>query len=193
MRLFLPIILLAAAFGMFFLYTNTAYEKVRVLQKEESAYNDALGNSKKLQSVRDDLVKKYNTLPKESLDRLQKLLPDNVDNIRLIIEIEQLASGHGMSVTGVNYDAGDDKDEKKDQFATNQQLSGAKNNIGSYDLEFTIEGKYEQFQEFLTDLEKSLRIVDVSSITFSSLTVNEKKPSDLYTYTVKIKTYWLKN
>ena len=57
-----------------------------------TSYNEALNNSKALEDKRDTLTAKYNTIDPNDLIKLQKLLPDNVDNIRLILEIGQIAS-----------------------------------------------------------------------------------------------------
>jgi hypothetical protein len=46
----------------------------------------------------------------------------------------------------------------------------------------------------LSDLEKSLRIADIESISFSAVEApGALQVSDTYKYDLKIKTYWLKN
>lgn len=72
-----------------------------------ASYNEALNNSKALEAERDKLTQKYNSFDPENLSKLQKLLPDNVDNIRLILEIEKIASPYGMVLKNVKYDATD--------------------------------------------------------------------------------------
>ena len=54
-----------------------------------------------------------------------------------------------------------------------------------------VEGNYDVFQEFLNALEKSLRIVDISKLSFSS--VELEKGTGTYRYDVDIQTYWLTN
>ena len=58
------------------------------------------------------------------------------------------------------------------------------------DISFSIEGSYQNFLKFVGDLDKSLRIVDVQSVTFSSLS---DKDASSYLYNFKIRTYWLKD
>jgi Tfp pilus assembly protein PilO len=77
-------------------------------------------------------------------------------------------------------------------------ISKTSSNYGIFNLEFSISGTYNNFISFTKDLESNLRIVDISSITFSSNTgsvgSNPKiSSSDIYKYDFKIKTYYLKN
>ena len=146
-----------------------------------SDYNDALTKSKELQGLREDLLNEYNTFPKTNIERLKKMLPDHVDNVRLIIEIDNIASQYGMTV-------------KDAQILSDREQSNSNNlsifevrteNKKTMSLSFTVVAPYESFLRFLRDLEQNLRIVDIESISFSASDV------DLYEYDVTIKTYWL--
>jgi len=191
MKYFLPIILILASVGLFFLYVNPTYMSVKDLKSEESSYNEALNNSKKLQAVRDVLVAKYNGFSSENQDRLSKMLPDNVDNIKLVLEIDRVASQYGMKVKNIKYDVAK-KEAPAGQFAAQAAREPVKD-YGNFDLEFSVEGTYGNFASFLESLEKSLRIVDIGSISFSSdQTGPAGAPKDVYKYDFKIKTYWLK-
>src|ERR1035437_7503811 len=103
-RFITPIILIAAAIALFFVYTNPIYSDITAQKVQVASYNDALSNSKTLQSERDKLTAVYNNIDPNNLARLQKLLPDNVDNIRLILEIEQIAAPYGMTLSDIKYD-----------------------------------------------------------------------------------------
>ena len=69
---------------------------------------------------------------------------------------------------------------------------------GAFDLGFSISAPYSNFVNFTKDLESNLRIVDVTSIEFSSeigtgTSTQTGSASDAYKYDFKIRTYWLKN
>jgi hypothetical protein len=53
-------------------------------------------------------------------------------------------------------------------------------------LGFSVSGAYGNFQSFMVDLAKSLRVVDALSVSFAATETN------LYNYAVEIKTHWLK-
>jgi Tfp pilus assembly protein PilO len=145
----------------------------------------------------------------DNLARLQKLLPNNVDNIRLILEIEQIAAPYGMALTDIKYDTTDTSTDTKTAVVGVVQGGGvakqAPSDYGTFNLEFSTSGSYNNFISFTKDLENNLRIVDISSISFSSDTtapsagsgsssnVSKINSPDIYKYDFNIKTYWLKN
>src|SRR3989339_255335 len=106
-RFLLPIILIGIAITFFFAFTNPMYNNILTLNEEVTSYNDALDNSKTLENERDKLTAKYNAINPENLMKIAKLLPENVDNIRLILEIEQIALPYGMVLKDVKYDTTD--------------------------------------------------------------------------------------
>ena len=188
----IPIFIIAIAIAVFFAFTNPIYQDISALRAEVSAYDQALTNSKALESERDKLTQKYNSIGSENLDRLAKLLPESVDNIRLILEIEKLAVPYGMSLKDVKYDAV--KTDAQGAVVSPGQGSpqNTRKDYGVWNLEFSTEGKYQNFMSFLEDIENNLRVVDVISVGFSS-NQGFGTGSDVYKYTFKIKTYWLKN
>lgn len=186
-RFLFPIILVGVAVAGFFFFTNPIRGEILDLKTTVGAYSKALDNSKALSEVRDQLAAKRSSFSQEDLDKLEKLLPDSVENIKLVLEIEQMAAVHGMALKNVEYDPtfaekdSADSRSRADSFDTNQEY-------GTFELVFTTEGPYDRFLGFLKDLEYSLRIVDVKNIEFSA---TEQK--DVYQYTFTINTYWLKN
>lgn len=193
MRLVLPLILIGVGITIIVMFINPTWTELAALRAEGASYDEALGNSKALGYARDDLTQKHSLIPKENLDKLAKLLPENVDNIRLILEIEQLATPYGMAIRNVQYDVGE---ESSANVATTKKKESRKE-YGTIELEFTTSGSYSNFVKFLKDLENNLRIVDISSVSFSSnigsVIAKNAVPSDSYEYVVRIKTYWLKN
>jgi Tfp pilus assembly protein PilO len=57
---------------------------------------------------------------------------------------------------------------------------------GTVGISFSVTASYDNFQNFLTDLEKSLRLVEITD-----LSVNGNN-TGLYDFSVGLKTYWLK-
>ena len=159
--------LIGVAIAGFFFFTSPIYKEISSSREQIASYSEALDNSKALEAERDKLTQKYNSFDTENLSRLEKLLPDNVNNIRLILEIEKIALPYGMVLKNVKYDSV--SDDNTMQATTNTQtLTGSNKNYGAWDLEFSTQGTYNNFLNFLKDLENNLRIIDISSIQFSS-------------------------
>ena len=197
----MPIILIGIAGAFFFAFTNPILNDISASNADVASYNGALDNSKMFENERDKLTSKYNQIDPDNLVKIKKLLPDNVDNIRLILEIGQIALPYGMVLKDVKYNV--TNSNTAETATTGTVIKGGSvpetsKNYGIFDLEFSISGTYDNFISFTKDLESNLRIVDISSITFSSNTgsvgSNPKINSpDIYKYNFKIKTYYLKN
>lgn len=179
MKLFTPILFVIIAVALFFGYIDPEYTKVKELLQEQAQIDQALNRSKELQDERDKLLARYNTFPQVELDNLQKLLPDHLDNVRLILDLDSIASRYGMRVRGVTI-AGDSTRVQ------GKELGPDTNAHGSVVLSFSVTGTYDTFRSFLGDLEKSLRLVDVVGLTFAAT------PTGVYDFNLKVKTYWLK-
>ena len=201
-RFIMPIILIGIAFTFFFMVTNPLYNSMSTDRTQGASYSEALDNSKALESERDKLTVKYNAMDPDSLSRLEKLLPDNVNNIRLILEIGNIASPYGMVLSNVKYNITSPSTTANTGVSSAVVQGGGVVNqgpsdYGVFDLEFTTSGSYDNFLKFTKDLESNLRIVDISSVGFSSDTSasNSSKSNlpEIYKYDFKIKTYWLKN
>jgi Tfp pilus assembly protein PilO len=175
MRYLLPLILCVLAVGLFIFYTNPTYQASQVLAQQNASYDAALSKAAQLHAVRDQLLAKYNSFSPQDLSKLQSVLPDNVDNIRLIIDIDNIASQHGLSLSNV---------QLGDLSGSSAQCSGP---VGSVEVGFTVTTDYNTFLAFLQDLQHSLRIIDVDSITFNASVL----PGSLTAYTLQIRTYWL--
>lgn len=195
----MPSILILIAVSVFFVFTNPMMNSISELNNRAASYNDALGNSKMLENERDKLTAKYNSIDPENLNKLEKFLPENVDNIRLILEIEQIAAPYGMTLSNVKYNTVEKSAKEGEQGALFQGGFGnqVQKDYGVFDLEFSTKGSYNNFINFTRDLENNLRIMDISSVKFSSASsgaVGTKVlSSDSYQYDFTIKTYWLKN
>ena len=198
-RFITPIILLGIATSVFFLLVNPLYRGaggISELRAQIVSYNEALDNSKALEAERDKLTQKYNSIDPNNLAKLTKLLPDSVDNIRLILEIEQIAIPYGMALKDIKYDANPTAKNAAPGVVAGRTV-GPNQNYGIWNLQFSTEGSYNNFLSFLKDLENNLRIVDVATVDFASDNSPAgsagSAPADYYKYNFSIKTYWLKN
>jgi len=195
-RFIIPIIIIGIAVTGFMMFTTPLYQEVSSLKGEVASYNDALNNSKALENARDKLTAEYNAISLEDLDRLKKLLPDNIDNIRLILEIEKIASPYGMVLKDVQYSSDEQKSptgiQSGDVVQGGALIQESQKPYGTWNLQFSVSGTYSDFMNFTRDLETNLRIVDISSVTFSSDVDAKSNPRGIYTYTFNIKTYWLR-
>jgi len=179
---------LAVAGGIFFLYTQPAYDNVQVLKGRIAQYDQALDKAAELQQLKQSLLSRFNAFRPEDLDRLQKLLPDHVDNVRLILDLDNLAARHDMALQNVVIS---EPASESGGTTVIGSIGAGHRRFDSLTLKFTTRGSYEDFSAFLSDLEASLRIVNVVSLSLTRESTNATG-SLTYRYDITIRTYWLK-
>jgi Tfp pilus assembly protein PilO len=188
-RTIISIVGVLGAIGIFFFYTRPTYDDVQVTQSKIVEYDAALQKAAELQALKQDLLKKYNAFNPNDLDRLKKLLPDHVDNVRLILDLDSLAQRHAMAVQNVVVTT--QQVDSATQSAVGA-ISSSKQGYDSITMKFTTQSTYPTFQQFLSDLESSLRIVDLVSLKITPSTDGSTGKEPGYSFDVTIKTYWLK-
>ncbi len=178
---FLPIFCIAAAVVIFFVPTRKALQDTEPLTQKRTDLELALTNAKKIQTVRESLQSQYASFKQDDLNRLEKMVPIHVDNVRLVIDINNMASAYGMTLKDIQVEQAAEPSESP----TPGALVG--DTAEHLDLRFTVSGTYEALKLLLGDLGKSLRIVDITDIAFSS------KESDTYDFAIGLRTYWLQD
>jgi Tfp pilus assembly protein PilO len=186
----ISIIALVAAGAIFFTYTKPTYDAVKVSSAQIAQYDAALSKAAELQQLKQTLLSKYNTFNPADLEKLSKLLPDHVDNVRLILDIDSLAGKHAMAIQNVVVSSAHTANASQTAIGT---VSASKQKYDSLTVRFTTQGTYERFRTFLDDMQKSLRIVDLVSLTITQASAGATPTGGpLYNFDVVLRTYWLK-
>ena len=186
---------------VFFVYTQPAYSNTDVLQAQIDQYNQALDKSTELQKLKNTLLSRRNAFDPQDIDNLHKMIPDHVSNIQLILDLDSVAARFGMNLQNVviSNPAGESVDK-----TVIGAINAGKQKYDSLTLKFTTRGTYSNFVQFLEELESSLRIVDVVSLSlFQDGSINSASQAEdgtravgqsesIYRYDITIRTYWLR-
>jgi hypothetical protein len=189
------LLLIGVAIFIFYQFTNPLITEISSLWAQKDKLNDALDNARKLREEQAKLLVTYGNFNPADLERLGKLLPDNIDNIKLIIDVNNIAKPYNMTVKNIKI-----KLEEEPKTVVVRRPVGAAapapvaapastmptNQRGTVFLDFSVTGSYTSFKSFLADLVRSLRLADVVSTSFAA------NDQGTYDYNVQIKTYWLK-
>ena len=169
MRSIISVVIIILAGALFFGYTKGAYDQIQASQQMSTQYDTALNKAAELQQVVTTLLAKYNAFNPSDLAHLQTMLPDQVNNIGLILDLDTLAQQYGLSLEGVDIGAQDSS--ASGSTAPAPAVGSAGSNGLPYDslnVSFTIHGTYGQFTQFMEGLQQSLRIVDLVSISVTA-------------------------
>jgi Tfp pilus assembly protein PilO len=190
-RMIIAIVGFVLAGAMFFLYTKPTYDLVKADSSEIAEYDTALDKAAELQQLKQELLSRYNSFDPSELDRLNKFLPDHVDNVRLILDLDNLAGRYGLALQNVDV-SGAGATSAKTQTAIGA-IGASSAKYDSLTLKFGTRGTYSNFVQFLSDLESSLRVVDLVALTISADTARVAGSGEpMYAYQITLRTYWLK-
>lgn len=146
------------------------------LKNELAKYQNIANSSNQIVAARNDLIAKKNKITDTDQARLSKLLPSNIDNIRLIIEINKIAQKRNLVLKNIS--VGDVK--------TSNSIGQDTSAYGVLSMKFSVNSSYDNFLNFLSDLETNLRLLDITDISFNST------DTGFYDFNVSFNTYWLK-
>jgi len=205
MKYLLPIINLCLAVALFFMFTDKMMVNaplnetvvspktgqpdislstggIRSLLVRQQELNEALTAADQDDARVNELSGTYNSFAAADLARLDEFLPDHVDNIQLIIDVNGIAKKNGMAIKNVKVSTGSQNDDP----ATAKKIATLDPRLGAMILSFSVTGTYDAYKKLIADLAASLRIIDISSVAFAT------EDKGIYTYNLSLKTYWLK-
>ncbi len=180
MKLIVPLILIISAIIGGYLVIIPLYGEVQVLSADTVQYKAAIKKGEEFNELISKLIAQRQDLPDEDVDRLVKMIPDNVDNVRLIIEIDEIAKKYSTGIRNIR--VGDSKQTSTDR------TKRVDNSSGAITLGFGVQMPYEKFALFLKDLESNLRLADITALSFIPTDIGNS-----YDFNLTLRTYWLKS
>lgn len=179
----LPILILIIAGGIFFGYVNPTYQgSIAESSRRIKSYESALVASKKFAVKEAELTTARAAIPPDGLTRLEAYLPDGVNNVQLILDLNALAARSGLVLS--NFSINESNASAAAPTGNALALDSAKP-VDSLDISLSATGTYDAFHTFLQGVERGLRQMDIVSLSVGSGT------GGTYTYTVAMRIYWL--
>lgn len=202
MKYLTSIVLILLSILIFFFFTDGQYKKVQELQAQIAENKETLKIAKELNTKRKELEDKFKQISPTEKSDLEKLLPDTVDNVRLIIDIDTIATQVGILIRDIDIKSEENQDASTPRTSNSQQSVFEDtseviryvdtNKIGVISFSFSVAAEYETFLDFLKQLEQSRRIVDIRNIELSRGQASEGQSKLFYDYKITFDTYWLK-
>ena len=190
----LPIAFVLIAFGIFFGYIRPTWNgSIAESKKEIASYDAALEAAERFKDKQASLEAARNQIPPDQLARLNAFLPDSVDNVQLILDLNALATRAGLTLSDfetsetVNEDAEGNQDDSLGTPMSGQGGGGFNRTAPTDSLTLSVSatGTYNAFRSFMAGVEQSLRPLDVIALTV------EDSDTGVYTYEMTLKFYWL--
>ena len=181
----LQLFALVVAIGIFFIYIRPTWSGSIADTKAAIASDDhALKAAGEYAAQQNELASARNEIDPTNLTRLSTLLPDSVDNVVLILDLNALAARSGLSLSNIDVIAGATNSK---EVAASGALSALDTNpLGSIDLSLSAIGTYAALQSFLVGVEKSARLLDIRDV------VVKGSDTGVYIYLMTLSLYWLR-
>lgn len=193
MNNFTATILLLASLGLFFGYINPTYQgttgsellaqmSISELRAKREEYRTALLKTREIELARTGLLAKYNSIATADREKLERLLPDHSDTVRLVIDINTIAAAHTITLQNITVVSG----ASPGTSVRGGAIGPSEKLYETIELAFGIRGTYEGFRLFLEDVEKNLRLIDPVSVSFAA------PKEGAYDIAMTVRTYRLK-
>ena len=172
-------IILTLSVGYAFAYPS--FGDLSMLMDEKQKYENTLDMVNNIEIKKKELLTEFNNISDEDKKNIDTILPSSLNFVKLISDIDAVAATHGIAIDKISLK------ETDDSFDESQEGAQPQSSYRSSVIGFSFNATYSKFNDFIDDLEKSLRILDIKSMQLRT------QETGIYTYDVEFETYWLKS
>lgn len=150
------------------------------LFNERQKYKDALGVVNNIEDKKNELLTEFNNISAADKKDIETILPNSLDFVNLISQIDAVAASHGISIDKIS------SRETGSSVGESVEKAQSARPYQSSIIGFSLVAPYDKFRDFIDDLGKSLRTLDIRSVELKT------QENGAYSYDVTFETYWLK-
>lgn len=178
MRTLTPILSIIIAVLLYIFFTQTQFAEIKALQKETEEYASASAQAGAFKALLQQKLSIKNNQSVYDNERLEKFILGTLDSTRILIDLEKITQNNNLLFGNIEVKGGDTVvlDD------TNTNESEVIEELDTVDVSFGVIGTYEQFKNFLRDLERSLTLFEVIELKYS---VIEDSPFQQFTLSVR--------
>lgn len=164
--------------GYFYIYPT--YVDMTELQAQQEQYQAILDQIRDVESRESELKAEYAALSDAEIERIETLLPDEINIPLIVLDLDEIAGDHLIDITKVETEF-QDEDEEDDVAIVPS--------VRFVDIKLTLEARASDFRLFMEDVEDNVQIMNVVEAMRTAPTENG---SDIRaTYLVTLRTYYL--
>ncbi|MBU3901343.1 type 4a pilus biogenesis protein PilO [Patescibacteria group bacterium] len=175
------IILIALTALIGWQYFLPAARETSWLRDELKSWQAKLSDAQNLSRKLDELKKKYETMDTEA-ERMEQAITKKDDLPGLIVQLEELSSRNGLILSGVTFNAADDKDKKS------KKVVALAEGVKVLAVDLNLNGSQASLIAFLKAVEANLRLMDVTLVSFGEQETGASTGQELK---VSLNTYFM--
>lgn len=168
-----PIFAFTAGIVIFLVFLLPGWDEVKGLKALEENKIQTLKDLGNWSAYFDDLSAKYQSAEND-LQKLSLTVPSEPQIPELLVQLEDIARRNGLAVDDVQFNIP----------ASDRLAKPADKNLGVVNVKIKMEGDYNNFKNFTADIEKNIRLMDISLVSLNA------GGEGLMKFEVEISTYY---
>lgn len=173
------LLLIVGAVVIFFTQTKNYFPEIKEIKGQVSVYNKTIDTIRSVKDSVDKLLGEYNSISQENIDRVNKMIPSGSDQMKLVVQIEDMMKSRGVVLKSI------DAKESAKESSVKAKGDSATGSLNRLSLSIKAQGPYSAFYSFLTEAERSLRLLEIESVK-----INGIADKDIYDFSVEAVSYW---
>lgn len=178
-------------------YLKPEWNRFRELRSETRGLEKVAAELDFLINKKNQLLEVMNSIPRADLDKVAQAVPQGPHAKEVLVLLDVLAKERGISLTTIDLQSTAEEEKGATgrsplrQYAIRQPTPGPpvmeEAPAGEFKellVTFNIGASYSAFKNFLSDLERSLRLMDVQQISFQA------SEAGIFQYDMKVKAYY---
>ena len=166
LRTLTPVLSVIIAVLLFVFFVSPKYDEILAVQIEIAEYKDAISKYNTFVNELDAKITKKSNRPAIENERLDRFVPEVINDAQLLVDIESLARRQSLLFGNVEVENGDVKIMRDN--ASSEEVVEKSDELKTVDLKFEVIGTYEQFKTFLFEMEKSMTLFEVVKISLDA-------------------------
>ena len=187
----IPTLSILTAIVLFLFVVRPQFQEAQLINADISEYQETIEDYQTFNAELAALLDAKNNISITDRERLDMLIPTTVDNTRLLVDIEALAKKNALLFGNVVIESGlgtlgeNGKGVSETAVSNTNPVPANSNRLITNNISFALIGTYEQFKHFLSEIESSLSLMEVTKISLSAVTGRFQQ------YSVTVQTYAL--
>lgn len=162
-----PIFSIVIAILIFFFVIQPKFDEIKLLRTETDEYNAATAQYAAFNAKVQELILKRDSVKISDRDRLDLLIPEKINDTRLLVDVEAIAKKNNVFLVGV--ETSNDNIDPSSLTAANSEGQTeneieSSNDLLTSEITFTLIGEYFDFKNFLRDIETSITLMHITKI-----------------------------
>jgi Tfp pilus assembly protein PilO len=179
-----------AAFIFFFDFVQPTYSDVQALRSKQLGEENYIANQTALVKQVQTVLATYQN-EAQGAANVGLAMPSGQDVAGALAQVEGIAGNNGVSIGSIAVTP----PQVQVRTANASSSAGLMKPLGSFTFKLAASGSYENFKNFLSEIETNIRIFDVKAVSLQPVAMTAAvgksvSSPDAFTYTVTVATYY---